>query len=273
MFFQQEDVFYYITLMNENYEMPILPMGSTEGICRGIYRLSTRDSAGRATGSAGAARPRVRLLGSGAILRESLRAQELLEQHFGVGSDVFSVTSYKNLYYDGRECDRWNRLHPKESPRQPFVAKTLAEGAGPVVAALDYASAVGLSIAPWAARSGQWSVASGQCGSASGQRQPSNPQSPIPNRSPTDHWPLATGHSNPQSPIPNPSSYVVLGCDGFGRSEARPELRRFFEVDAENIALAALAGLVGEGRFPREKLPAAIRTLGLDPNKPSQVTV
>ena len=91
----------------------------------------------------------MRLLGSGAILRESLRAQELLEKHFGVGSDVFSVTSYKNLYYDGRECDRWNRLHPKEPPRQAFVSQALAGGAGPVVAALDYVSAVGLSIAPW----------------------------------------------------------------------------------------------------------------------------
>jgi pyruvate dehydrogenase E1 component len=253
MFYEQEDVFYYITLMNENYDMPILPMGSTEGICRGIYRLSTREAAKRAAGSASATRPRVRLLGSGAILRESLRAQELLEQRFGIGSDVFSVTSYKNLYYDGRECDRWNRLHPQQPPRQPFVAKALAEGAGPVVAALDYAGAVGLSIAPWVI-SGAGAQASGVGRESAGARS-------------------ETQSSNPQSPIPDPSAYVVLGCDGFGRSEARQELRRFFEVDAENIALAALAELAAAGQFPREKLPAAIKTLGLDPNKPNQVTV
>ena len=145
MFFEEEDVFYYITLMNENYEMPILPPGSTEGITRGIYKLSTRE--------AGAKTPRVRLFGSGAILRESLRAQELLAEKFGVGSDVFSVTSYKSLYYDGRECDRWNRLHPTEQPRVPFVSQALADTSGPVVAALDYVSAVGLSISPWVSAS------------------------------------------------------------------------------------------------------------------------
>ena len=149
MYYEEEDIFYYITLMNENYDMPILPMGSTEGICRGIYRLSTRDL--------GPKTPRVRLLGSGAILRESLRAQEILEQHFGVASNVYSVTSYKTLLL------RRPRVRPLEPPAPRRAAapsgcrQTLAEGAGPVVAALDYASAVGLSIAPWVARSGQWS--------------------------------------------------------------------------------------------------------------------
>jgi pyruvate dehydrogenase E1 component len=258
-------------------------MGSTEGICRGIYRLRGTGAFGaqqpeapsgkrglsasgpgepekgrkeRGTGK-GAGRvatpPRVRLLGSGAILRESLRAQELLEQHFGVGSDVFSVTSYKNLYYDGRECDRWNRLHPAGPPRQPFVARALAEGAGPVVAALDYVSAVGLSIAPWVKEAGE----RGRGGE--GETSP----------------PTATRSSPPLDPplAHVPSSYVVLGCDGFGRSEARQELRRFFEVDAENIVLAALVELAREGSFPRDKLPAAIKTLGLDPNKPNAVDV
>ena len=88
MYYEEQDIFYYITLMNENYEMPILPMGSTEGICRGIYKLSSRDL--------GPKKPKVQLFGSGAILRESLRAQELLEKHFGVGSNVYSVTSYKS---------------------------------------------------------------------------------------------------------------------------------------------------------------------------------
>jgi pyruvate dehydrogenase E1 component len=212
MYYEEQDIFYYITLMNENYEMPILPMGSTEGICRGIYRLTSRDLGPNA--------PKVQLFGSGAILRESLRAQDILEQQFGVGSNVFSVTSYKSLYDDGRECERWNRLHPNEPPRVAYVAQALQGETGPVVAALDYVAAVGLSVSPWVK-----------------------------------------------------SSHAVLGADGFGRSEARKELRRFFEVDAENIALAALAELAGEGRYPQEKLQAAIKTLGLDPEKPNPVTV
>jgi pyruvate dehydrogenase E1 component len=229
MYYEEEDIFYYITLMNENYEMPILPLGSTEGICRGIYKLSTRDL--------GANRPKVQLFGSGAILREALRAQELLEQHFNVGSNVYSATSYKALYYDGRDCDRWNRLHPNEPPRRPWVARVLEGETGPIVAALDYASAVGLSIAPWVVSSSL-----PQAGEEPGVRAGCR-------------------------------SYTVLGADGFGRSEARRELRRFFEVDAENIALAALSALAKEGHFPAKDLPAAIQTLGLDPEKPNPVTV
>ena len=212
MFFEQEDIFYYITLMNENYEMPILPSGSTEGICRGIYRLAQRDL--------GPKRPRVRLLGSGAILREALRAQEILERQFAVSSSVYSVTSYKALYQDARESERWNRLHPGQEPRRAYVQTVLEGESGPVVAALDYASALALSIAPWIG-----------------------------------------------------PDYVVLGTDGFGRSEARQELRRFFEVDAENIALAALVELAKNGQYPQKKLSAVVQTLGLDPNKPNPVTV
>ena len=118
MYYEEEDIFYYITLMNENYEMPILPLGSTEGICRGIYKLSSRNL--------GPKRPKVQLFGSGAILRESLRAQELLEKHFGVGSNVYSVTSYKALYYDGRQCDRWNRLHPGRAAAPALARRGVA---------------------------------------------------------------------------------------------------------------------------------------------------
>jgi pyruvate dehydrogenase E1 component len=178
MYYEDQDVFYYITLMNENYEMPIMPMGSTEGICKGIYLLSQRKR--------GEKGPHVRLFGSGAILRESLRAQDLLEEKFGVSSSVYSVTSYKNLYYDGREIDRWNRLHPDSSPRRPYVTQVLEGTSGPIVAASDNVAAVPQAISPWVG-----------------------------------------------------PDYMVLGTDGFGRSEARADLRRFFEVDAENIALAA----------------------------------
>lgn len=244
MFYEEEDCFYYITLMNENYAMPILPPGSTEGIVQGIYKLSTRDL--------GVKEPRVRLFGSGAILRESLRAQEILAEKFGVGSDVFSVTSYKNLYYDGRECDRWNRLHPTEEPRVPYISQALADTSGPVVAALDYVSAVGLSVSPW--------IAQNALTLAFPQRERGQKNSPR-------HLGEGPGVRA------DASSYVVLGADGFGRSEARKELRRFFEVDAENIALAALVELSREGNYAQEKLSAAIKTLGLDPDKPNPVTV
>ncbi len=210
MYYEDQDVFYYITLMNENYEMPIMPHGSTEGICKGIYRLSEKHL--------GPTQPHVQLFGSGAILREVLRAQELLASKFGVSSTVYSVTSYKNLYYDGHDCDRWNRLHPNASPRQPYVQQVIADVPGPIVAASDYVAAVPLAIGQWVG-----------------------------------------------------SDYTVLGTDGYGRSEARKDLRRHFEVDAENITLTALARLARIGQFPREKLSEAIETLGLDPNKPNQV--
>ncbi len=255
MFFEEEDCFYYITLMNENYAMPILPPGSTEGIARGIYKLSTRDADSKPSAT-GAGKPRVRLFGSGAILRESLRAQELLAEKFGVGSDVFSVTSYKSLYYDGRDCDRWNRLHPREEPRVPYVSQALADTTGPIVAALDYVSAVGLSISPWVTQNALTLTLS--------QRE----------RGPKKNSPLPLGEGPGVRAAGGPASaYVVLGADGFGRSEARQELRRFFEIDAENIALAALAELAREGKYPRVKLPAAIKTLGLDPDKPYPVEV
>lgn len=247
MYYDEEDIFYYITLMNENYAMPILPMGATEGICRGIYRLSSCDAA--------STRPKVQLFGSGAILRESLRAQALLEEKFGIGSSVYSVTSYKSLYYDGRDCDRWNRLHPEEPPRKPYVSQALEGESGPVISALDYVSAVGLSISPWVVP---------PC--LAGDR---------PQR--TSPGPLAgqgrEGSTSGDSLPASISSYVVLGADGFGRSEARRELRRFFEVDAENIALAALVELARQREYPREKLSAAIKTLGLEANKANPVGV
>ena len=187
MYFEEEDVYYYITLMNENYEMPILPFGSTEGIRRGIYKLSSRDL--------GPQTPKVQLFGSGAILRESLRAQDLLEKHFGISSNVYSVTSYKSLYYDGLASDRWNRLHPSEPPQRPYVTQTLAGESGPVIAALDYVSAVGLFHRTLGQRSRILFAAWKEEG----------------------HAPKAAGDPSAASI----SSYVVLGCDGL-----RPEANR-----------------------------------------------
>ena len=210
MFYEEEDIFYYLTLMNENYEMPILPLGSTEGICRGIYRLSQRDL--------GPKKPRVRLLGSGAILREALRAQEILEAQFGVSSSVYSVTSYKALYEDARECERWNRLHPGQEPRQPYVRQTLDGRLGPD-------------------RGGP------------GLRQR--------------------------------GGVVDRALDGAGLRRAghrrfRPQrgpqgVAAFLRGRCREHRLGRPGQLARKDQFPKDKLPAAIKTLGLDADKPNPV--
>ena len=124
---QQDNVFYYLTLLNENYPMPGLVAGTEEQIIKGMYLCR-----------AGAAlTPRVQLLGSGTILRESLFAQELLEKEWGIAADVWSCPSFNELARDGRDCERWNLLHPTETARVPFVARQLEAHAGPVVASTD----------------------------------------------------------------------------------------------------------------------------------------
>jgi pyruvate dehydrogenase E1 component len=140
MFAEQEDVFYYLTLMNENYEHPALPEGAEDGIVRGMYLLreSTREGA-----------PRVQLLGSGTILREVLAAADLLESEHGVAADVWSVTSFTELGRDGNEAERWNLLHPTEEPRAPYVAQCLAGREGPAVASTDYMRTFAEQIRHW----------------------------------------------------------------------------------------------------------------------------
>jgi pyruvate dehydrogenase E1 component len=206
MYEKCEDAIYYITIGNENYKMPPMPDGVEEGIVRGIYKLSSLEAA------AGA--PRVQLFGSGAILREVQRAQVILAEKYGVSSDVWSLTSYKELRRDAHACRRWNMLHPTESPRQSYFEKTIAGAQGPFVAASDYVRAVPEQLDPWV-----------------------------------------------------PGGLYVLGTDGFGRSESRPALRRFFEVDAECITTAALTRLADQNQFDRAKIATAIQDLGIDPEK------
>ncbi|HMD98198.1 MAG TPA: pyruvate dehydrogenase (acetyl-transferring), homodimeric type [Terriglobia bacterium] len=143
MYHEQESIFYYLTLTNEPYPMPALPAGKgvREGILKGIYRV--RASANKK------AKARARLLGSGAILNEALKAQARLEEKFGVAADVWSVTSYKQLYRDGHDADRWNTLHPTQEPHVPYVAQALSGAPGPIVAATDYVKALPDSIARW----------------------------------------------------------------------------------------------------------------------------
>jgi pyruvate dehydrogenase E1 component len=136
---KQEDVFYYITLLNENYPMPGLKAGTEEQIIKGMYLCK----------DGGKAKQRVQLLGSGTILRESLMAQELLEKDWGIAADVWSCPSFNELARDGQDCERWNLLHPTEAPRVPFVARQLEKHGGPVVASTDYMKAFAEQIRPF----------------------------------------------------------------------------------------------------------------------------
>jgi pyruvate dehydrogenase E1 component len=128
MFAEQENVFYYITLMNEKYSQPTMPEGAAEGILRGIYRVR----------EAKASSARVQLFGSGAILREVLAAAEILEAEFSVPADVWSATSYTELAREGIAVERWNRLHPEAPPRSSYLQQQLEGYPGPVIAASDY---------------------------------------------------------------------------------------------------------------------------------------
>jgi pyruvate dehydrogenase E1 component len=143
---QQEDVFYYVTVMNENYVHPPMPEGAREGIIRGMYLLRP------AAQASGAGERRVQLLGSGTILREVLAAADLLQQDWNVAADVWSVTSFTGLRREGMDVDRWNRLHPDAEPRRTHVEKCLAPTAGPVLAATDYMRTVGDLIRNWVPR-------------------------------------------------------------------------------------------------------------------------
>jgi pyruvate dehydrogenase E1 component len=205
-----ENVFYYITLGNENYPMPPMSKDSAEGILRGMYKLRPSDLKARG--------PKVHLFGSGSILREALRAQELLAQRYEVAADVWSVTSYKELRREALEVERWNRLHPTEAPRQSYVERVLAPEKGVFVAATDYMKLLPEMITRWV-----------------------------------------------------PGDYCPLGTDGFGRSENRASLRRFFEVDAEFITLAALDRLARRGDFDPARVQKAIGELGIDAEKADPV--
>jgi pyruvate dehydrogenase E1 component len=145
MYRDGESVFYYLTLMNEQYEMPPMPDGVRDGILKGMYLL-------RPAADAKKARARAQLLGSGAILNEVLKAQQILGERYGVAADVWSVTSYSELYRDGHAAERWNRLHPGESPRVPYVAQCLGAAEGVLVAASDYVKALPDAIDRWTPR-------------------------------------------------------------------------------------------------------------------------
>jgi pyruvate dehydrogenase E1 component len=234
MFVEQHDVFFYITLMNENYAHPPMPDGVQEGILRGMYRLRTgrssrSGSSGSRSGSSGSRsssrastrsrKPRVQLLGSGTMVREALAAADLLEEDFGVEADVWSVTSFGELRRDGIETERWNTLHPTAKQRTPYVTECLSDG-GPVVASTDYIRGYADLIRAWV-----------------------------------------------------PGTYRVLGTDGFGRSDFRKSLRGFFEVDRRYVALAALKALADEGKVKPSRVKEAIERYAIDAEAPMPTTV
>jgi pyruvate dehydrogenase E1 component len=144
MYGDQENIFYYLTLMNEQYEHPAMPDGAREGILKGMYVV-------RPTGTPNA-KLRAQLFGSGTILIEALKAQQILEERYGVGADVWSVTSYVNLYRDGHACERWNRLHPADKPRVPYVTQATKKAPGVFVAASDYLKVLPDAIDRWLPR-------------------------------------------------------------------------------------------------------------------------
>jgi pyruvate dehydrogenase E1 component len=204
MYGQNEDVFYYLTLCNENYAQPVMPEGSREGILKGIYKVHPSEN--------GAAK--AQLWGSASMLNEALRAQKILWEKFQIPADVWSVTSYNELRREALDTDRWNRLHPAEPARKPYIQQVMEGTQGPIVAASDYMKVVSDQLSPW----------------LSGR-------------------------------------LTSLGTDGFGRSESRPYLRRFFEVDAESIVTATISQLARWGQFDAQKAQQAIFELGIDPEK------
>jgi len=217
MYADQEDVFYYLTVMNENYAHPAMPKGAEEGIIKGMYRLSESALSDK---KGGKKPPHVQLLGSGTILREVIAAQKMLEDDFGVAADVWSCPSFTELRREGLAVQRWNMLHPEEKQREPYVSQCLDRATGPVVAASDYMKLYADQIRPFI-------------------------------------------HKH----------YVVLGTDGFGRSDTRERLRAFFEVDRRSVAVAALKALADEGTIAAGKVAEAISKYGLSPDKPDPTTI
>ena len=204
MFVEQQDCYYYITVMNENYAQPEMPKGCEQGIIKGMYKLQSTNTN----------KQHVELLGSGAILREVIKAAKLLEDDFNIGANIWSVTSFNRLRQEGMQVERWNMLHPEEKPKVSHVEECLKQIKSPVVAATDYMKTYADQIRPYIN-----------------------------------------------------SSYIVLGTDGFGRSDTRKQLRHHFEVNARYIAVAAIYSLVNEGSIEQSTLITALQKYGIDVDK------
>jgi pyruvate dehydrogenase E1 component len=205
MYEDGEDIFYYLTLYNENYAMPPMPEGVEEGILKGLYKFKS--------GPAGL-RHKAHIFGSGPIIRSALEAQTILAERYGVSADVWSATNYKRLRNEALGARRWNMLHPTDPLRKSYVESVLEPEQGVFVAVSDFMKIVPEQIAPWV-----------------------------------------------------PGGLMTLGTDGFGRSDTRERLRRFFEVDTESTVVATLYALAQKGAIDRKVVAGAIKDLALDSEK------
>jgi len=204
MYGEGEEIFYYLALYNENHLMPPMPEGAEDGILKGLYKFKAGEKR----------KHKAHILGSGPIIQSALKAQEILAERYHVSADVWSATSYKLLRTDAIRCQRWNMLHPTETPRQSHVEQIFAREKGAFVAVSDNIRTVPDQIAPWV-----------------------------------------------------PGGLFTLGTDGFGRSDTRARLRRFFQVDVESTVIGTLYALAQKGEIGREVVAKAIKDLGVDPEK------
>ena len=209
MYGDGEEIFYYLSVYNEDYIQPAMPdRGDViDGIIRGMYRHCSTDSGD-------GQRHRPQLFGSGTILREAIRAQQILKDKYNIGCDVWSVTSYNELRRDAMDCQHWNDLHPGQPAKHSYLEQVLDGVTGPFISTSDNVRLVADQIREWI-----------------------------------------------------PGEYIVLGTDGFGRSETRPELRRHFQIDAECTTYATLRGLARMGAFDASKLPDVLKQLEIDAEK------
>jgi pyruvate dehydrogenase E1 component len=207
MYQEGENVFYYLTLYNENMIMPPMPNtpGVEQGILKGLYKYKTGVEGKKL---------KAHILGSGPIIRSALAAQEILAERYNVSADVWSATNYKQLRSDALAASRWNMLHPTEAPRKAYVETLLEKEKGAFVAVSDYMKIVPEQINQWV-----------------------------------------------------PGGLTVLGTDGFGRSDTRENLRRFFEIDAEMVVVATLTALAKQGAVDKALIARAIKDLGINPEK------
>lgn len=210
MYQDEENVFYYITVMNENYSHPAMPEGDdvVEGILKGLYQFKKSDKDDGQTAA-------VQLMGSGAILNECIKAAEILEAEFDIAANIWSATSMNELRREGSRVQRWNMLHPKSKPRISYVEECLQTQNGPVIAATDYIKNYADQIREFV-----------------------------------------------------PSRYVVLGTNGFGRSDSRAQLRSHFEVNHQHIVINALSALYEDGSINADVVRKAIKQFDIDPDRP-----
>jgi pyruvate dehydrogenase E1 component len=219
MYVEGEDIFYYLSLYNENHPMPPMPAGVEDGILKGLYKFKPGPelSLARKPGEDGRKSGggiKAHIFGSGPIINSALKAQEILAKKYGVSADVWSATSYKLLRTDAIRCQRWNMLHPTQPPKKSYLEELLAKEQGIFVAVSDNIRTVPDQIAPWV-----------------------------------------------------PGGLFTLGTDGFGRSDTRARLRRFFEIDAESTVIGTLYALAEKGKIKKQVVEKAIKDLGVDPEK------